>query len=183
MKVDFAMDICLLVYIGSLVLALVTTPLVTMLSHRFGIVHAPGVRHIHTQPMSHVGGVAIFLAMMSMTIAALYFPNIGGADRPAGLSILLLTACFVFVTGLVDDIKSKGLRARVKFVAQIAAALMLCAAGIRIESVVITDSLTLNLGWLSWPLTLLWIVGITNAVNLIDGLDGLAAGISAIACE
>lgn len=182
LKVDFAMSIYLPVYIGSLVLALVMTPVVTRLSHRFGIVHAPGVRHIHTQPMSHVGGVAIFLAMMSMTVAVLYFPNIRGADRPAGLNILLTAACFVFLTGLVDDIKSKGLRARVKFVAQIAAALMLCAAGIRIESVVITDSLTLNFGWLSWPLTLLWIVGITNAVNLIDGLDGLAAGISAVAC-
>jgi len=60
--------------------------------------------------------------------------------------------------------------------------LLVCAAGIRIESVVITDSITLNFGWLSWPLTLFWIVGVTNAVNLSDGLDGLAGGICAIAC-
>lgn len=182
LKVDFAMSIYLLVYIGSLMLALVMTPVVTSLSHRFGIVHAPGIRHIHTQPMSHVGGVAIFLAMMSMTIAALYFSNIAGVDRPAELNIFLSATCFVFGTGLVDDIKSQGLRARVKFIVQSVAALILCIAGIRIESVVVTDSLTLNFGWLSWPLTLLWIVGITNAVNLIDGLDGLAGGISAVAC-
>lgn len=176
------MSIYLPVYIGSLALVLVMTPIVTRLCHRFGVVHTPGVRHIHTRPMSHIGGVAIFLAMMSITIAALYYPSLVGASRPAGLNVLLSTACFIFMVGLVDDIKSNGLRARVKFIAQIAAALVICAAGIRIESVAVMDSVTLNLGWLSWPLTLLWIVGITNAVNLIDGLDGLAAGISAVAC-
>jgi hypothetical protein len=66
--------------------------------------------------------------------------------------------------------------------AQIAAAVMVCAVGIRIKSVVITDSVTLNFGWFSWPLTILWIVGITNAVNLSDGLDGLAGGVCAVAC-
>jgi hypothetical protein len=66
--------------------------------------------------------------------------------------------------------------------AQIVSAFMVCMAGIRIKSVVITDSLILDFGWFSWPLTLFWIVGITNAVNLSDGLDGLAGGICAIAC-
>jgi UDP-GlcNAc:undecaprenyl-phosphate/decaprenyl-phosphate GlcNAc-1-phosphate transferase len=179
------MNIYLSVYIGSLVLVLLMTPAVIWLSRRFGFVHAPGVRHIHTRPMSHVGGVAIFLAMMSTSVAALYFSNVTGAGRSAmrpQLPILLLAACFVFLTGLVDDIKSTGLQARVKFIAQIAAAVILCAAGIRIQSVVVADSVRLDFGWASWPLTLLWIVGVTNAVNLIDGLDGLAAGISAIAC-
>jgi UDP-N-acetylmuramyl pentapeptide phosphotransferase/UDP-N-acetylglucosamine-1-phosphate transferase len=96
--------------------------------------------------------------------------------------VLLLVAGFMFTVGLIDDVKTNGLRARVKFMAQIAAAVMVCAVGIRIKSVVITDSVTLNFGWFSWPLTLLWIVGITNAVNLSDGLDGLAGGVCAIAC-
>jgi UDP-GlcNAc:undecaprenyl-phosphate GlcNAc-1-phosphate transferase len=63
-----------------------------------------------------------------------------------------------------------------------AAAIAVCAIGIRIRSLVVADWLTLDFGWFSWPLTILWIVGITNAVNLSDGLDGLAAGISAVAC-
>jgi UDP-N-acetylmuramyl pentapeptide phosphotransferase/UDP-N-acetylglucosamine-1-phosphate transferase len=88
----------------------------------------------------------------------------------------------MFMAGLIDDMKTNGLRARVKFIAQIAAAVMVCAVGIRIKSVVVTDSVTLSFGWFSWPLTLLWIVGVTNAVNLSDGLDGLAGGICAIAC-
>jgi UDP-N-acetylmuramyl pentapeptide phosphotransferase/UDP-N-acetylglucosamine-1-phosphate transferase len=98
------------------------------------------------------------------------------------LRILLLPAGFIFLTGLIDDVKMKGLSARIKFLAQIASAFIVCLVGIRIKSLVVTDSITFNFGWLSWPLTLFWIVGITNAVNLSDGLDGLAGGICAIAC-
>jgi len=93
---------------------------------------------------------------------------------------LLCAATFVLAVGLVDDIL--GLRARTKFIAQVAAAAALCALGVRIESLGAENLFRIEFGWLSWPLTILWIVGITNSVNLIDGLDGLAAGISAITC-
>jgi len=179
------MNIYLYLYLGSLVLALVMTPAVIWMARRLDIVDVPGARHMHTQPVSHVGGVAVFLSMMTLSIAVLWFSNFAGATgKPVlgQLSILLLSAGFMFVAGLIDDVKTNGLRARVKFIAQIAAAVMVCAVGIRIKSVVITDSTTLNFGWFSWPLTLLWIVGVTNAVNLSDGLDGLAGGICAIAC-
>jgi UDP-GlcNAc:undecaprenyl-phosphate GlcNAc-1-phosphate transferase len=69
-----------------------------------------------------------------------------------------------------------------KLMAQLFAAIIVCVVGIRIQSIAVSDGITLNFGWFSWPITILWIVGITNAVNLSDGLDGLAAGISAIAC-
>jgi UDP-N-acetylmuramyl pentapeptide phosphotransferase/UDP-N-acetylglucosamine-1-phosphate transferase len=123
--------------------------------------------------------------MMVISIFVLWIWNPAiTADQtmPGQLRMLLLAAGFIFLTGLIDDVKAKGLRARIKFIAQIVSALMVCSAGIRIESLVITDSVTLNFGWFSWPLTLFWIVGLTNAVNLSDGLDGLAAGICAIAC-
>jgi UDP-GlcNAc:undecaprenyl-phosphate GlcNAc-1-phosphate transferase len=80
----------------------------------------------------------------------------------------------------VDDLR--GLPARFKLLAELLAAGSLCLVGVHISSVAITEQWTLHLGLLGWPLTLLWIVGITNAVNLSDGLDGLAAGISAVAC-
>jgi UDP-GlcNAc:undecaprenyl-phosphate GlcNAc-1-phosphate transferase len=92
----------------------------------------------------------------------------------------LLAVSLIFFVGLVDDIR--GLRAKIKLLAQIAAALIMCSVDIRINSVTITDSLIVHFGWLSWPITVFWIVGLTNAVNLIDGLDGLAAGICAAAC-
>jgi UDP-GlcNAc:undecaprenyl-phosphate GlcNAc-1-phosphate transferase len=92
--------------------------------------------------------------------------------------VFLGAAVFVLIVGLADDIR--GLPARVKFVAQLAAAGAVCLAGIRITSFCVGTWLVLDLGWWGWPLTILWIVGITNAVNLIDGLDGLAVGICAI---
>ncbi len=179
------MNIYLSVYIGSLILVLAMTPVVIRLARRLKIVDVPGARHMHTSPVSHVGGVAIFLSMMTLSITVLWLWNLTvTTDQTAlgQLRILLLAAGFIFLTGLIDDIKTKGLRARTKFIAQIASAFIICSAGIRIESVVITDSIALDFGWFSWPLTLFWIVGLTNAVNLSDGLDGLAGGICAIAC-
>jgi UDP-N-acetylmuramyl pentapeptide phosphotransferase/UDP-N-acetylglucosamine-1-phosphate transferase len=86
----------------------------------------------------------------------------------------------MFIIGLIDDVY--GLRAHKKLVGQLAAAIVVCAFGIRIDDIGLTEHYTLSFGWLSWPVTILWIVGLTNAVNLIDGLDGLAAGISTVAC-
>jgi len=179
------MNSYLFVYISSLILVLMITPAVIWIARRLNIVDVPGARHMHTNPMSHVGGVAIVISMMALSISVLWFsnPTITTDHIMLGqLRILLLASGFIFMAGLIDDVKTNGLRARIKFIAQIASALIVCVAGIRIRSVVITDSVTLDFGWFSWPLTLFWIVGITNAVNLSDGLDGLAGGICAIAC-
>ena len=179
------MSIYVLVYLGSLVLALAATPVVIRVARRLGIARVPGARHMHTQPISHIGGVAIFLSATLAALAALYLSKLlTSAATPvlAQLRTLLLAAGFMFAVGLIDDVTTTGLRAKTKFAAQIAAAVLVCAEGMRIQSVVVTESLTLNFGWFSWPLTILWLVGLTNAVNLIDGLDGLAAGICAIAC-
>ena len=171
------------VYLGAAFLALMITPVVIWLSRRLSIADVPGTRHMHTKPISHIGGVAIFLSTMSLTVCVLLLSNvIGDAFRNILLKVIVLlsAATFMFFVGLIDDIK--GLRARIKFLAQLVAAIAVCAVGIRIKSVAVADWLTLDFGWFSWPITLLWIVGITNAVNLSDGLDGLAAGISAVAC-
>ena len=179
------MKTCLFVYLGSAFLALVITPVVIWLARRLSIVDVPGARHTHTKPIPHIGGMAIFLSMMSLSVCVLFLSNvIGDAFRNIlpKVIVLLSAAAFIFFVGLIDDIRTKSLRARIKFLSQLVAAIVVCAVGIRIKSVVVADWFTLDFGWFSWPLTLLWIVGITNAVNLSDGLDGLAAGISAIAC-
>jgi len=184
-KQKFYMKTYLIVYLGSAGVALLITPVIIWLSHRHSIVTAPGIRHVHERPISHIGGIAIFLSMISLTVPVLFLSNVIGdafRDILPRLFVLISSASFIFIVGLVDDVKTKGLRARTKFLAQIVAALAVCAAGIRIESVAVGNWLTLDFGWFSWPFTLLWIIGITNAVNLSDGLDGLAAGISAIAC-
>jgi len=98
---------------------------------------------------------------------------------PNAVRALAATSLAIFMVGLVDDIK--GLRARTKFIAQLIAAAVFCVWGGRIESISFGGVFTWEFGWLSWPMTMLWIMGITNATNLSDGLDGLAAGICAVA--
>jgi UDP-GlcNAc:undecaprenyl-phosphate GlcNAc-1-phosphate transferase len=160
-----------------------TTPIVIRVARWMGIVDSPDMRKVHLKPIPRIGGVAIFVSMIGLLVPVLLLPDVvGHTSRLVQTKIIILlgAAGFMFLIGLADDIK--GLRARTKLFAQVAAALFVCAAGIRITLLPITGSLALKLGWFSWPFTLIWIVGITNAINLIDGLDGLAAGISAVAC-
>jgi len=173
----------LCVYLGSAFLALVTTPAVIWLARRIKAVDHPGVRTIHERPTPRIGGVAIFISAMSLLIAVLFLSStVSNAFRDIRLQLttLFCTATFIFFIGLVDDLKR--LPARFKFLAELLAGCVLCLVGVRVSAIAVTEQWTLQLGLLSWPLTLLWIVGVTNAVNMSDGLDGLAAGIAAIAC-
>jgi len=173
----------LCVYLGSAVVAIIFTPIVIKLASRFNVVDCPGARAVHTRPIPRIGGVAVFLSAMLPIVLILFLNNvIGDAFRNMKLQLLTLfcSSIFIFFIGLADDLK--GLPARFKLLAELLAAGSLCVMGVRISSVAITEQWTLNFGWLSYPITIIWIVGITNAVNLSDGLDGLAAGISAITC-
>lgn len=177
------MEIYLPVYLGSALLALLMTPVIIWGAYRVNIVDIPVSRSLHVKPIPRVGGVSIFISMMCLTALALFLPNTFGyafGEALPQVIVLLSAAAFMFVVGLVDDIRT--IRARTKLLAQLAAAIAVCAFGIRIETVAVGDWFSVDFGWFSWPLTILWIVGISNAVNLSDGLDGLAAGISAVAC-
>ncbi len=173
----------LCVYLGSLLLALLATPVVIWLARRMGAVDRPGIRTVHKLPIPRIGGVAIFLSAMTLIVSVIFVNNnIGQAFRDMRLQLVTLlgSATLIFAVGLVDDLK--GLPARVKFMAELLVALVLCLAGVRISAIGLTDQWVLPLGEWGWLLTILWVVGITNAVNLSDGLDGLAAGVSAVAC-
>ena len=171
------------VYLGSLVLALLATPAVIWLARRVGAVDRPGVRTVHTRPTPRIGGVAIFVSATVMIGSVVVLDNnIGQTFRASGLQLatLLASATLIFAVGLIDDLK--GLPARVKFLAELLTVAALCIVGVRISHIELTGQWTLHLGGWGCLLTALWIVGVTNAVNLSDGLDGLAAGVSAIAC-
>ncbi len=173
----------LCVYLGSAFLAIIITPIVIKFAQRIKAVDRPGIRTVHTRAVPRIGGVAIFLSAMILIVMVLFLDNlIGDAFRNMKLQLISLfcSVTFIFLVGLVDDLK--GLPARFKFLAELLAATSLCFLTVHISSIKITEQWTLQLGILSYPITILWIVGITNAVNLSDGLDGLAAGISAIAC-
>ena len=170
------------VYLGAFALAMLVTPRATHLARAMGIMDVPGVRRVHRDATPRLGGLAIVLATLTMLVLVLTLDNvIGRAFRGVRTQLIALVAgsLLVFLAGVIDDVR--GLRVSAKLLVEIAAAVLVCALGIRIGSISIAG-ITLDFGWLSWPLTILWIVGVTNAVNLIDGIDGLAAGIALIAC-
>ena len=147
----------LFVYLGSAVLALILTPLVIRLAGRIGAVDRPGVRTVHERPIPRIGGIAIFISAITLMVVALFLNNaVGQAFRGIRLQVttLLATAGFIFLVGLVDDLR--GLAARYKFLAQLAAAIALCLAGVRINSIGFTGQLVLALGSWGYVLTVLW---------------------------
>jgi UDP-GlcNAc:undecaprenyl-phosphate GlcNAc-1-phosphate transferase len=169
--------------IASLIVAMgacwIVTPAIIALGRRLDAVDRPGARKIHAQPIPRIGGLAVFIGFVAgLAFAAWatgrlwHVPHVNVYWR--GLAI---AAAGVLVTGLIDDLR--GLSFVWKFVAQTAAAAYAWSCGFRVESISMFGA-DVHLGALSLPLTVLWIVGITNAVNLIDGLDGLAAGTALI---
>lgn len=173
-----------LLFTFAMVVTLVLTPIIRQLALRWGAVDMPdGARRIHTIPTPRLGGVGIFLTM-ALTLACVPLLNnlvsqgfLQGWER---LSDLLLPATIIFLLGVYDDFR--GLNAPVKTAVQVLTALMLYLDGYSISVISMPFDTHWHLPvWLSFPLTALWIVGITNAFNLIDGIDGLAGGASVFA--
>ena len=163
----------------SLALSFIATREVRDLATRRGWVSpARGGRHVHQSPLPRLGGVAIFLAFsisLSMWLGlSLVFPRLVAGLAPAMLLRIYVPACLIFCLGIYDDLHGAG--PYLKFSVQAVAAIMLFAGGMRILDLPLifgSHSLPLFVGL---PLTVLWVVAVTNAFNLIDGLDGLAAG-------
>lgn len=158
------------------------TPSIVRMAHRVGAVDLPGPRKIHATPIPRVGGLAVFLGFVTGLIFAAFATGYVANEhlgRAGYWSALAVAAAAMLVLGLVDDIRP--LSFQWKFAFQILAATAVWWAGFRIEVLGVPFvSAGVHLGWWSLPLTILWIVGITNAFNLIDGLDGLAAGTALI---
>jgi UDP-GlcNAc:undecaprenyl-phosphate GlcNAc-1-phosphate transferase len=174
----------LFVGIASVIIAMgvtwMATPLLIQIARKLGGMDLPGARKVHREPIPRIGGVAVFLGFVAGLSFAAWVT--GALDGAAQVNVywkgLALATAFMLLVGLVDDLR--GLSFRTKFVAQFVAAILVWYCGFRVEVVTHPFGGILELGWLSFPLTVLWIVGITNAVNLIDGLDGLAPGIALI---
>ena len=144
-----------------------------------GWVSAPlSERHLHSAPLPRLGGVAIFGAFalslaVALTIAA-YHPSLRFGSSAKVLATILIPSCLIFLLGLYDDVRSVG--PYVKFAVQGIAAFILWLGGFRILDLPVLFG-TRQFPWfVGLALTILWVLGITNAFNLIDGLDGLAAG-------
>ncbi len=180
------MTTILAIFLAALVLALLITPAVARLGVRLGIVDRPDARKVHRRPIPRIGGVAIFLAFWG-ALLPLLVPWVHDCSsilhevvHNPRLIPLALGAVVVFLLGLYDD--KRGLNAWLKFGVQAVAAAIAYAGGIQIQSLTLPGIGSFHLGYLALPVTVFWILLVINAINLIDGLDGLAAGVSFFAC-
>lgn len=160
----------------SFLLAVIIVPVVRYYSIKKGFVDVPNDRKIHRSPIPRLGGVAIWLCTL-LTFGILVLLS---WDYPHGngLSGILVGGSIIFLLGLVDDIYN--LTPKFKLFVQLGAALIAFLLGVKIEILFNPFGNPIILGMWSMPITIIWLVGISNAMNFIDGVDGLAGGVSAI---
>ncbi|SFQ24363.1 glycosyltransferase family 4 protein [Salibacterium halotolerans] len=151
-------------------LSLILTPVVRKLAFKIGATDQPNHRKVHKGAMARLGGLSIYAAFLAGLLIL--------QPENAYMPYILTAGTIIFITGFLDDLTE--LSAKWKLLGQIAAAVIVILGGVQIDFINLPFDGRLYLGWFSIPLTLLWIIGITNAINLIDGLDGLAAGVSSI---
>jgi len=165
---------CLLV---ALLASWLLTPLVRVTARRRGLLDAPGERKVHDVAIPRLGGVAIAAAVYLGVAAGLVLQSLGASSgSPSSeLMVVLVGAALIGSVGLLDDLV--GVRARAKLTAQIAVSLLVVVLGLSIDHLDGPWGSILLGGW-SVPITVAWFVLVMNAMNLIDGLDGLASGVA-----
>ena len=156
-------------------LGIFIVPLVIYYSKKNNLVDIPNERKIHHGAIPRLGGIAIWLSVM---LTFLFLVLLSYYPKGQGLSAIITGGSLMFLMGLIDDIY--GLNAKFKLFIQVAIATIVILLGIRIEVLFNPFGSNIDLGLMSYPITLLWIVGITNAINFIDGVDGLAGSIVSI---
>ena len=161
----------LLTLVLCFLLSVAITPLVKKLAIAIGVTDKPDPRKVHQKIMPRLGGLAIYISFI------IGFLALGLLNRE---TLPIIIGCtIIIITGILDD--KFTLSAKVKLLGQIVAAIIVVMNGVVIQFINLPFGGMIEFGIFSIPITILWIVGITNAVNLIDGLDGLAAGVSSIA--
>jgi UDP-GlcNAc:undecaprenyl-phosphate GlcNAc-1-phosphate transferase len=154
-------------------LSLFATPYAKTISIKLNAIDYPKKRGMHKDPIPRMGGVAIIFGfMLSMLVIMPFMEKL----RSKEMLGFIIGAVIIAILGMLDDIKN--LSPKKKLCVQIIAAMVVIFSGTKIEMV--HWPFPIPLEFLSGPITLAWIIGVTNAVNLIDGLDGLAAGVSSI---
>ena len=154
------------------------TPIIRKMSLLKGFFDRPGRRKIHRKKMPTLGGIAICISFLAAMLMAFRFAPQYMQEFSYKFIGLCIGGFIIIVLGIFDDIR--GLNARLKFLIQILAALVLVIYGLEIAEITNPVGDKISLGIFGFLLTIVWVVGITNAINLLDGLDGLAAGITGI---
>ena len=172
----------LLLFLLAAALSALFTPVVRAVARKFGALDLPGERKIHERPMPRLGGFSIFVAFNVVLLASyqidfFYFPTNFIKDFKYGW--FFVASEIVLGLGAVDDFRR--ISPKIKLLFQIIAGLIVALTCYKIE-IVASPFGTIRFGIWAIPVTILWVVAITNAINLLDGLDGLAAGTGFIVC-
>ena len=179
-----------LLFLVALLATLLATPLAKCIAQHLGAIDKPDERRINKVPIPRMGGIGIALGLVAAVAVQVAGTKLLGWPtvfvphmQLQGVDYKLLTVAvvIVFLTGAIDDVRT--LKPRQKLLGQILAACMAAASGLVIGNVANPFTAELiPIGWLAYPITVVYLVAFTNVINLIDGLDGLAAGITAISC-
>ena len=171
--------LCALAILGATCLAswLLIRP-ATGVGLRFGLVDLPSTRRTRARPVPTTGGLVIFVTMAAALLAADRYCGHFEPDVAAKLAALVVGGGVIVLLGMLDD--KLNLRPRTKLVVQVAVAASMVYSGVGIERLRFLFGPSYELGWLTYPITIFWFVGFMNAINLVDGLDGLASGIATI---
>src|SRR5688572_6147269 len=140
-----------------------------------------GSRQWSASATPRIGGVAVFVALALALLAAAIVRVVRAglnSSLPDLAGAMIVSATILFAVGLLDDVR--GVKPSLKLIAQTAAAMVVYSAGFSIEHVSLLPGYSFELGVLALPLTVIWLVGVSNAFNLIDGMDGLAGGVAII---
>lgn len=174
------LQITLIALFSSLALSLILTPVARSLGLRFGIVDVPNERSVHSRPIPRVGGAAVFVTFMAVFVGSLLLFAWPPREHAANIRITAFAvgATCAFALGLWDDVRR--LSPGVKLFWQVVAALIPCIVGVRADAISVPGLGNVPLGVLSYPISILWFLLLMNALNLIDGLDGLAAGVTCL---
>lgn len=169
----------MILLLGTLLLAFSVsigfTPIARKLAFKYNACAIPNHRTIHKGIIPQLGGIPIFVAFLVGLVIVYFFTDATFGPLKREALVFLFGASLILVLGIYDDIK--GANAYQKFSIQLLASIIVISFGYKVEAVVNPFGEPVSLGMFSIPFTILWIVGISNAINLIDGLDGLAAGI------
>ena len=179
-----------LLFLVALLATLLATPLAKCIAQHLGAIDKPDERRINKVPIPRMGGIGIALGLVAAVAVQVAGTKLLGWPtvfvphmQLQGVDYKLLTVAvvIVFLTGAIDDVRN--LKPRQKLLGQILAACAAAASGLVIGNVANPFTAELiSIGWLAYPITVVYLVAFTNVINLIDGLDGLAAGITAISC-
>ncbi len=171
----------IIAFLVSAVVVLWMTPVVKTLGLKSGRVDQPNERKIHARPMVRLGGISIFVGTLTAMLILWFIGGFGDLppQQQDGIWGVVLGGMGFFAIGLADDLFS--LSPFVRLAMQVAIAIGAWSMGVRIDFLSVPFDGLVHLGWFSLPITVLWLVGLANAINWIDGLDGLAAGVSGIA--